>query len=74
MKKVVILGGGIAGVEAAIHLRKYNFEVELISDRDFLYIYPISIWIPTKEKKFEDVIISLQDIFLLLFFQAVFLI
>jgi sulfide:quinone oxidoreductase len=51
MKKVVILGGGIAGVECAIFLRKYNFEVELISDRDYLYVYPISIWIPTKEKK-----------------------
>ncbi len=62
MKKVIVLGGGIAGVEAAIHLRKYNFEVELISDRDYLYIYPISIWIPTKEKKFEEVIIPLQDI------------
>jgi sulfide:quinone oxidoreductase len=62
MKKVVILGGGIAGVECAIFLRKYNFEVELISDRDYLYIYPISIWIPTKEKKLEDVIIPMQDL------------
>lgn len=62
MKKVIVLGGGIAGVEAAISLRKYNFDVELISDRDYLYVYPISIWIPTKEKKFEDVIIPLEDI------------
>lgn len=40
MKKVVILGGGVGGVECAIHLRKYHFDVELVSDRDFLYIYP----------------------------------
>jgi len=46
-KKVLILGGGIAGVEAAIQLRKKGFEVSLISNRDFLYVYPISIWIPT---------------------------
>ncbi|MEZ0323077.1 MAG: FAD-dependent oxidoreductase [Hydrogenothermaceae bacterium] len=60
MKKVVVLGGGIAGVETAIFLRKYKFDVEVISDRDFLFVYPISIWIPTKEKKFEDVIVSLE--------------
>ncbi|MGC8942374.1 MAG: NAD(P)/FAD-dependent oxidoreductase [Sulfurihydrogenibium sp.] len=62
MKKVVVLGGGIAGVETSIFLRKYGFEVELISDRDYFYIYPISIWIPTKEKKFEDVTIPLKDL------------
>ncbi len=47
MKKVVVLGGGFAGVEAAICLKKYGFGVTLISDRDFMYIYPVSIWIPT---------------------------
>ncbi|MEJ5172978.1 MAG: FAD/NAD(P)-binding oxidoreductase [Hydrogenothermaceae bacterium] len=62
MKKVVVLGGGIAGVEAAIFLRKYKFDVEVVSDRDYLFIYPISIWIPTKEKKFEDVILSLEEL------------
>ena len=62
MKKIVILGGGIAGIEAAIQFRKYGFDVEVISDRDYLYIYPISIWIPTKEKKFEDVIIPIKDL------------
>lgn len=60
MKKVVVLGGGIAGVEASIFLRKYDFDVELISDRDYLFIYPISIWLPTKEKSFEEVTIPLQ--------------
>lgn len=60
MRKVFILGGGIAGVEAAIFLRKYKFDVEVISDRDYLFIYPISIWLPTQEKRFEDVVISLQ--------------
>lgn len=62
MKKVLVLGGGIAGIEACIQLRKYNFDVHLITDRDYLYIYPISIWIPTKEKRFEDVIIKIEEL------------
>ncbi len=60
MRKVLILGGGFAGVEAAIMLRKHNFNVTLVSNRDYFYIYPISIWIPTGEKRFEDVTISLK--------------
>ena len=62
MKKVLVLGGGIAGIEACIQLRKYNFNVHLITDRDYLYIYPISIWIPTGEKKFGDVILKIDDL------------
>jgi len=59
-KKVLILGGGFAGVEAAIFLRKEKFEVTLISNRDYLYIYPTSIWIPVKKIKFEDACIPMQ--------------
>lgn len=55
MKKILILGGGFAGVEAAIKIRKYGYDVSLISNREFLFIYPISIWIPTGKKKFDDV-------------------
>jgi len=62
MKKVLILGGGFAGVEAAIFLRKSGFNVTLISNRDYFYIYPTSIWIPTGESKFEDVCVPLNDI------------
>ena len=63
MKKVLILGGGFAGIQAAIELQKTNnFEVTLISDRDYLYIYPISIWIPLHIKEFEDVIVPLKRI------------
>lgn len=48
MKRVLVLGGGFAGVEASIYLKKQeNLEVTLISDRDYFYIYPTSIWIPT---------------------------
>ncbi|AAC06939.1 NAD(P)/FAD-dependent oxidoreductase [Aquifex aeolicus] len=60
MAKVLVLGGGIGGTEAAIALRKEGFEVSLVSDKPYLYIYPISIWIPTGEAKFEDVIIPLD--------------
>ena len=60
MKKIVILGGGFAGVEAAIKLRKYKYDVTLISDRSYLFIYPISIWIPVKKKSFDDVSLDLN--------------
>ena len=63
MKKVLILGGGFAGLQAAKALQKQTgFQVTIISDRDYLYLYPISIWIPTGEKNFEDVKVSLHEI------------
>ncbi len=62
MKRVVVLGGGIGGVETAIELRKKGYAVELISDRDYLFVYPLAIWIPTREKSFDDVSIPLVDI------------
>ena len=62
MKRVLVLGGGIGGVEAAISLASKGFDVELISDRDYFYIYPISIWIPTKEVEWDDVAIPLEKI------------
>jgi len=62
MKKVLVLGGGFAGLEAAIFLRKYGFEVTMISDRDYLYIYPTSIWVPTGESSFEDVCLPLEKL------------
>ncbi|MFN8631389.1 MAG: FAD-dependent oxidoreductase [Chloroflexota bacterium] len=47
-KQALVLGGGFAGVEAASALaRSGRFEVTLVSDRDFLYLNPITIWIPT---------------------------
>ncbi|NPA54241.1 MAG: FAD-dependent oxidoreductase [Aquificae bacterium] len=62
MKKAVVLGGGIGGVEAAISLKKEGFDVELISDRDYVYIYPISIWIPTGEVSLSDVALPLHEV------------
>jgi sulfide:quinone oxidoreductase len=62
MKKAVVLGGGIAGVEAAISLRKKHLDVELVSDRDYLFVYPLAIWIPTGERSFEKTSIRLTDI------------
>ena len=60
MKKVLILGGGFAGIDAAMHLKKDNYEVTLVTDRDYFYIYPTSIWIPTGESSFEDVCVDMQ--------------
>ena len=58
--KVLVLGGGFAGVEAAIYLKKQGLCVTLVSDRDYFYIYPTSIWIPTGEATQEDVSVPLD--------------
>ena len=60
MKKILILGGGFAGLDAAIHLRKKNYDVTLVSERDYFYIYPTSIWVPTHASEFDDVCIDLH--------------
>ncbi len=62
MKKILVLGGGFAGIEAAIYLRRYKYNVTLVSDRDFFYIYPTSIWVPTREIKYKDICINLKDL------------
>lgn len=63
MKQVVILGGGFAGVQTAIELQKKGgFQVTLVSDRDYLYLYPISIWIPVHIREFDEVRLPLSRI------------
>lgn len=63
MKKVLILGGGFAGIQTAIQLQKSGkFTVTLVSDRDFLYLYPISIWVPVHIKEINDVKVPLTKI------------
>lgn len=59
---ILVLGGGFAGVEAAIKLRKHRYEVTLIADRDFLFVYPVSIWIPVGKRSFEDTQIQLSEV------------
>ncbi len=58
----MILGGGFAGIDTAIHLRKENYDVTLVSDRDYFYIYPTSIWVPTRKMGFEDVCLDLVEL------------
>ncbi len=62
MAKVLILGGGFAALEAAIWLKKYGFDVKVVTDRKYMYVYPISIWIPTGEYKFEDCILKWDEL------------
>ena len=62
MKRVLILGGGFAGVEVAIFLRKHGVDTTLVSDRDYFYIYPTSIWIPTGDATMKDVSIPLEQL------------
>jgi sulfide:quinone oxidoreductase len=62
-KRVIILGGGFAGVQAAIELQKEaRFAVTLVSDRSYLFLFPISIWIPTREISFEQAQVPLSEI------------
>ena len=61
-KKVLVLGGGFAGLEACIFLRKAGIRTTMISNRDYFYIYPTSIWIPTGESEFEDICVSLPEL------------
>ena len=64
MKKVLVLGGGFAGVETAIYLKKSgeNLDVTLVSDRDYFYIYPTSIWIPTGDTTKEKISVPLAQL------------
>lgn len=63
MKRVLILGGGFAGIQTAIELQKSGrFQVTLVSDRDYLYLYPISIWVPVRLKDFNDIKLPLAKI------------
>lgn len=60
--QILILGGGFAGIEAAIKLKKFGYDVTLISDRDYMFIYPVSIWIPVGKRQFEDTQLKLSDL------------
>ncbi len=60
--KVLVLGGGFAGVESAIFLKKNDMDVTLVSDRDYFYIYPTSIWIPTGGETRESVSVPLDKL------------
>ena len=63
MKKALILGGGFAGIQAAIELQKKGiFDVTLISERDYLYLYPVSIWVPVRLAEFENVKVLISSI------------
>jgi len=62
MKHIVVLGGGFGGVEAVYRLRKSGHKVTLISNREFVFIYPISIWIPVSKLDFKDAQLSLSDL------------
>jgi len=62
MKKVLVLGGGFAGVDAVSYLKKMGYDVTLVSNREYFYIYPTSIWIPTHESEFQDVCVDLKEL------------
>jgi len=61
-KTALVLGGGFGGLESAIQLRKRGFEVTLVSNRPWLFMYPTSIWVVTGEKRFDDVCLDLASV------------
>jgi sulfide:quinone oxidoreductase len=61
-KHVLVLGGGFAGLEAAIHARRAGLDVTLVSERPYLYVYPTSIWVATGERANADVALDLADL------------
>jgi sulfide:quinone oxidoreductase len=61
-RTALVVGGGFAGLEAAIQLRKAGLEVTLVSDRPYLWIYPTSIWVVTGERGFEESCLDLADV------------
>ncbi|MCA1994100.1 MAG: hypothetical protein LDL41_18945 [Coleofasciculus sp. S288] len=65
MKRILVLGGGMGGVEAAIALTqklKGDYQIDLISNRDFLYIYPASIWLTVGKRTLEDLSVPLPQL------------
>ncbi len=62
MKHVLVLGGGFAGLESAIYLRRFGYQVTLVSNRDYLYLYPLSIWIPTGMTDFDRLCLPLGQL------------
>jgi len=61
-KKVLVLGGGFSGLESAIFLRKEGYDVTLVSERDYFYIYPTSIWVPVHKADFGDVTMDMNEL------------
>jgi sulfide:quinone oxidoreductase len=62
MTHVLVLGGGFSGIEAAIQLREAGLEVTLVSDRSYVFINPIAIWIPTGDMPFEQATVPLDEL------------
>ena len=58
----MILGGGFAGLEAAIQLREAGLDVTLVSSRPHLFVYPTSIWVATGERRLDQVRLDLRDV------------
>jgi len=62
MKHIVVLGGGFGGAEAVYRLKNSGHKVTLISNRKYVFIYPISIWIPVNKLDFKDAQLSLEEL------------
>jgi sulfide:quinone oxidoreductase len=61
-KTALVLGGGFGGVESAIQLARRGFDVTLVSDRPYLFMYPTSIWLVTGEARLEDLRLDLASV------------
>ena len=62
VESALVLGGGFAGVETAIQLRRAGLSVTLVSERPHLFVYPTSIWVVTGEHRIEQDLMDLKDL------------
>lgn len=61
-QSALVLGGGFAGVETAVQLRRAGLTVTLVSDRPHLLVYPTSIWVVTGEHHIDQDLLGLEDL------------
>jgi sulfide:quinone oxidoreductase len=66
LKRIIVIGGGIGGVEAAIALARelpdrLKYRIDLISDKTELFIFPLSIWIPVGIRKPSDLSMPIAE-------------
>ena len=62
VSSALVLGGGFAGVETALRLKRSGLAVTLVSERRHLFVYPTSIWVVTGEHRIEQDLMDLEEL------------